>query len=155
MASEISQMSDSSIVIIQGTVGLYTVATRCHTCFAVTLKYTEDSSLTEIRHSLELLSDYTISQLELINLFETSSKARTTSYVILPYGTQGDKSVTFFHAFHCTALYRNVGHQRGHVLLPGCSARVNTTKFRNRRGFVRTLTLTTILASYVSVIKKK
>ena len=37
-------MSDSSIVIIQGTVGLYTVATRCHTCFAVTLKYTEDSS---------------------------------------------------------------------------------------------------------------
>ena len=28
MASEISQMSDSSIVIIQGTVGLYTVATR-------------------------------------------------------------------------------------------------------------------------------
>ena len=31
-------MSDSSIVIIQGTVGLYTVATRCHTCFAVTLK---------------------------------------------------------------------------------------------------------------------
>ena len=45
-------MSHSSIVIIQGTVGLYTVATRCHTCFAVTLKYTEDSSLTIIRHSL-------------------------------------------------------------------------------------------------------
>ena len=45
-------MSDSSIVIIQGTVGLYTVATRCHTCFAVTLKYTEDSSLTILRHSL-------------------------------------------------------------------------------------------------------
>ena len=39
-------MSDSSIVIIQGTVGLYTVATRRHTCFAVTLKYTEDLSLT-------------------------------------------------------------------------------------------------------------
>ena len=54
MASEISQMSDSSIVIIQGTVGLYTVATRCHTCFAVTLKYTEDSSLTILRHSLPL-----------------------------------------------------------------------------------------------------
>ena len=52
MASEISQMSDSSIVIIQGTVGLYTVATRCHTCFAVTLKYTKDSSLTILRHSL-------------------------------------------------------------------------------------------------------
>ena len=52
MASEISQMSDRSIVIIQGTVGLYTVATRCHTCFAVTLKYTEDSSLTILRHSL-------------------------------------------------------------------------------------------------------
>ena len=52
MASEISQMSDSSIVIIQGTVGLYTVATRCHTCSAVTLKYTEDSSLTILRHSL-------------------------------------------------------------------------------------------------------
>ena len=45
-------MSDSSIVIIQGTVGLYTVATRCHTCFAVTLKYTEDSSLTIVQHSL-------------------------------------------------------------------------------------------------------
>ena len=45
-------MSDSSIVIIQGTVGLYTVATRCHICFAVTLKYTEDSSLTILRHSL-------------------------------------------------------------------------------------------------------
>ena len=45
-------MSDSSIVIIQGTVGLYTVATRCHTCFAVILKYTEDSSLTILRHSL-------------------------------------------------------------------------------------------------------
>ena len=45
-------MSDSSIVIIQGTVGLYTVATRCHTCFVVTLKYTEDSSLTKLRHSL-------------------------------------------------------------------------------------------------------
>ena len=45
-------MSDSSIVIIQGTVGLYTVVTRCHTCFAVTLKYTEDSSLTILRHSL-------------------------------------------------------------------------------------------------------
>ena len=56
MASEISQMSDSSIVIIQGTVGLYTVATRCHTCFAVTLKYTEDSSLTILRHSLSKLS---------------------------------------------------------------------------------------------------
>ena len=42
-------MSDSSIVIIQGTVGLYTVATRCRTCCAVTLKYTEDSSLTEIQ----------------------------------------------------------------------------------------------------------
>ena len=53
MASEISQMSDSSIVIIQGTVGLYTVATRCHTCFAVTLKYTEDSSITILRHSLD------------------------------------------------------------------------------------------------------
>ena len=53
MASEISQMSDSSIVIIQGTVGLYT-ATRCHTCFAVTLKHTEDSSLTILRHSLLL-----------------------------------------------------------------------------------------------------
>ena len=52
MASEISQMSDSSIVIIQGTVGLYTVATRCHTCFAVTLKYTEDSSLTILQQSL-------------------------------------------------------------------------------------------------------
>ena len=55
MASEISQMSDSSIVIIQGTVGLYTVATRCHTCFAVTLKYTEDSSLTILRHSTSTL----------------------------------------------------------------------------------------------------
>ena len=45
-------MSDSSIVIIQDTVGLYTVATRCHRCFAVTLKYTEDSSLKILRHSL-------------------------------------------------------------------------------------------------------
>ena len=45
MASETSQLSDSSIVIIQGTVALYTVTTRCHTYFAVTLKYTEDSSL--------------------------------------------------------------------------------------------------------------
>ena len=44
-------MSDSSIVIIQGTVGLYTVATRCHRCFAVTLKYTEDSSLKILPHS--------------------------------------------------------------------------------------------------------
>ena len=44
-------MSDSSIVTIQGTVGLYTVANRCHTCFAVTLKYTEDSSL-KILHTL-------------------------------------------------------------------------------------------------------
>ena len=49
-------MSDSSIVIIQGTMGLYTVATRCHTCFAVTLKYTEDSSLTILRHSLLILN---------------------------------------------------------------------------------------------------
>ena len=48
-------MSDSSIVIIQGTVGLYTVATRCHTCFAVTLKYTEDSSLTILQHSLSIV----------------------------------------------------------------------------------------------------
>ena len=56
MASEISQMSDSSIVIIQGTVGLYTVATGCHTCFAVTLKYTEDSSLTILQHSLLILN---------------------------------------------------------------------------------------------------
>ena len=56
MASEISQMSDSSIVIIQGTVGLYTVATRCHTCFAVTLKYTENSSLTILQHSLSVYS---------------------------------------------------------------------------------------------------
>ena len=48
-------MSDSSkisIVIIHGTVGLYTVATRCHRCFAVTLKYTEDSSLKILPHSL-------------------------------------------------------------------------------------------------------
>ena len=59
MASEISQMSDSSIVIIQGTVGLYTVATRCHTCFAVTLKYTEDSSLIILRHSL-IVTRYTV-----------------------------------------------------------------------------------------------
>ena len=58
MASEISQMSDSSSVIIQGTVGLYTVATRCHTCFAVTLKYTEDSSLTILRHSLVEVTDF-------------------------------------------------------------------------------------------------
>ena len=43
-----------SIVIIQGTVGLYTVATRCHTCFAVTLKYTEDSSLKILPQSLPL-----------------------------------------------------------------------------------------------------
>ena len=50
-------MSDSSIVIIQGTVGLYTVATRCHTCFAVTLKYTEDSSLKILPHSLVLTWD--------------------------------------------------------------------------------------------------
>ena len=60
MASEISQMSDSSIVIIQGTVGLYTVATKCHTCFAVTLKYTEDSSLTILRHSLLILSSFCV-----------------------------------------------------------------------------------------------
>ena len=58
MASEISQMSDSSIVIIQGTVGLYTVATRCHTCFAVTLKYTEHSSLTILRHSFAINVDH-------------------------------------------------------------------------------------------------
>ena len=50
-------MSDSSIVIIQGTVGLYTVATRCHTCFAVTLKYTEDSSLTILQHNTSTLFD--------------------------------------------------------------------------------------------------
>ena len=49
-------MSDSSIVIIQGIVGLYTVATRCHRCFAVTLKYTEDSSLKILPHSLVLHS---------------------------------------------------------------------------------------------------
>ena len=50
-------MSDSPIVIIQGTVGLYTVATRCHRCFAVTLKYTEDSSLKILRHSLTVVTD--------------------------------------------------------------------------------------------------
>ena len=61
MASEISQMPDSSIVIIQGTVGLYTVATRCHTCFAVTLKYTEDSSLTILRHSLPKIYKFNLS----------------------------------------------------------------------------------------------
>ena len=44
MVSEISEMSDSSIVIIQDTVGLYTVATRCHRCFAVTLKYREGAA---------------------------------------------------------------------------------------------------------------
>ena len=32
--------------------GLYTLATRCHTCTAVTLKYTEASSLKILRHSL-------------------------------------------------------------------------------------------------------
>ena len=48
-------MSGSSVVIIQGTVGLYTVATRCHRCFAVTLKYTEDSSLKILPHSLMLV----------------------------------------------------------------------------------------------------
>ena len=58
MASEISQMSDSSIVIIQGTVGLYTVATRCHTCFAVTLKYTEDSSLHLLQYFDTLWPNY-------------------------------------------------------------------------------------------------
>ena len=64
-------MSDSSIVIIQGTVGLYTVATRCHTCFAVTLKYTEDSSLTILRHSLvELFSEFTKVQLKSCTLLE-------------------------------------------------------------------------------------
>ena len=31
--------------------GFYTLATRCHTCTAVTLKYTEASSLTVLRHS--------------------------------------------------------------------------------------------------------
>ena len=61
-------MSHSSIVIIQGTVGLYTVATRCHTFFAVTLKYTEDSSLTIIRHSLICSSN----QSHCINFFTTS-----------------------------------------------------------------------------------
>ena len=56
-------MSDSSIVIIQGTVGLYTVATRCHRCFAVTLKYTEDSSLKILPHSLAKRSSvYTLNK---------------------------------------------------------------------------------------------
>ena len=32
--------------------GFYTLVTRCHTCTAVTLKYTEASSLTVLRHSL-------------------------------------------------------------------------------------------------------
>ena len=32
--------------------GFYTLATRCHTCTAVTLKYTEASSLTVLWHSL-------------------------------------------------------------------------------------------------------
>ena len=57
-------MSDSSIVIIQGTVGLYTVATRCRRCFAVTLKYTEDSSLKILLHSLMRLN----SDISLISL---------------------------------------------------------------------------------------
>ena len=32
--------------------GFYTLATRCHTCAAFTLKYTEASSLTVLQHSL-------------------------------------------------------------------------------------------------------
>ena len=79
MASEISQMSDSSIVIIQGTVGLYTVATRCHTCFAVTLKYTEDSSLTILRHSLILVSLVLILQFH--NFIEKCSSKNFTCFV--------------------------------------------------------------------------
>ena len=35
--------------------GFYTLATRCHICTAVTLKYTEASSLTVLRHSLIVL----------------------------------------------------------------------------------------------------
>ena len=62
-------MSDSSIVIIQGTVGLHTVATRCHRCFAVTLKYTEDSSLKILPHSLVVLLLYILIYLKFLSLF--------------------------------------------------------------------------------------
>ena len=57
-------MSDSSIVIIQGTVGLYTVATRCHRCFAVTLKYTEDSSFKILPHSLVQVIEFFTNSLQ-------------------------------------------------------------------------------------------
>ena len=76
MASEISQMSDSSIVIIQGTVGLYTVATRCHTCFAVTLKYTEDSSLTILRHSLTVCTENFLCSMDLLKLCITAGRGQ-------------------------------------------------------------------------------
>ena len=40
--------------------GFYTLVTRCHTCIAVTLKYTEASSLTVLWHSLFDLPIYVL-----------------------------------------------------------------------------------------------
>ena len=113
MASEISQMSDSSIVIIQGTVGLYTVATRCHTCFAVTLKYTEDSSLTIFQHSLTTHCNVTqISLVWCVNLMYQQKVSKGNfkdkpTHCVLSAKIQGMSEVSKVHAaWYPATLYK-------------------------------------------------
>ena len=102
-------MSDSSIVIIQGTVGLYTVATRCHTCFAVTLKYTEDSSLTILRHSL------------VVHSLERSQKyirihpvflERFQNYILKILQT----TVTLVLCLHCKGFFKLSQNMEGNIV---------------------------------------
>ena len=100
-------MSDSSLVIIQGTVGLYTVATRCHRCFAVTLKYTEDSSLKILPHSLPTMCS--LGYRGRINLVMTASKY--IFYVTLSNTTYEHKSDMaghlVSHIFPCVSFITN------------------------------------------------
>ena len=108
-------MSDSSIVIIQGTVGLYTVATRCHTCFAVTLKYTEDSSLTILWHSSFRLR----SKRKVLNQYlDLDSRSRFLKFleaiILLPfYITSTGRSIIYEVLFT-----RNSCHYGTCLLLP-------------------------------------
>ena len=105
MASEISWMWVG---------GLYTLATRCHTCAAVTLKYTEASSLKILRYSLQtvklILQHFKWNLLLIICI----SRRFLTACQVLPYLHFRIKRFSLFRPF---VIYnqRNVNRMWSHM----------------------------------------
>ena len=83
---------------MHSTIGLYTFLTRCHTSLPVTLKYTEDSSLTELRHSLPLPCEQNVKTLPCPKLRLRAVKIliHTIKRIILTYNLLCMRTIVFF-----------------------------------------------------------